>query len=1804
MNTAPNNSSTSRTARRPNRRPLPARLGSMLHGIARSRRRGTFLVLVVGTLAMLSIIMIVYVAVGNADRRTSASVVRRNRSNEVVDIFADYIGQILADDVFASARENKHQNFQPRITLPVENLYTREGWDAPRTDWFSNSAETDSTENEYFRPYGLGDDPWLASTTPTWINYRPESAVPTDTTKPFVFARRTDWLHISNIAPDGRFVNLANLRNNFEAAPGVGSGPGGTRMSTGLTLINPANGNPSRNTVWSESADPATATKPAIFDSWQFGAFRPARGPFPAALSDPKEPFYPPNQWADADGDGWLDSRWFEMNDARALGQTFIAPSTWRSLVPTDPNYRWVFAARIIDLSSLVNVNVATDLDANPNDPKTLTDDKGATSFDDTTKWQAGTQVLGRSPAEVDLRRLLTMRDFREVILTNAPTSPGGTIDPILDSDPPLIISDFDPANPSAIINRVYRGGYSAIRQPTATSQAVQNYTLYSSRDKNTDAIPGIIGNVPLLGNDINLGVGAYRAIRGAVNLGRAPGRFSNFSIAPLSIAARPLGQPNFRWESFAKNAGPLDRPVYRDAAEGTYRIDPGFDFGLGFRSDALVELLTYRGNNDPKVTSSLEAAVGGRAVTEFNTPPTPTTRPITFSPLRENRAIEVEREFLANANGVPSEAALLKAFTDVRQYLTTMSGARPIVSTLGGSSSIVGGFDPERPSSISTNDLSFQLTEDASASSIFQGLATALMPGLPAGVTRNSQLHLAWGADTDAAAKSLRGLYYGHQGPMTALLTAAHLAANFDSGAKEPTDITRGRPYTLVLDESAQFDAAGRLPLALTNAAFETWRQFFPAWWQGNQFNLARPQANRGTNTTDQINRIPLATGTNVFDAPVPAVNIYGTGDAHPFLVGVASFTVYRDVSPFPLSANTPRVDPEAGYTPAPEITINGRLDENNPDFLYRVLAVQVQNPHTVPITLSSAFPGGSSFNVNGSNVEVNTTADFFYLKLGTTDVNAKYYALGDVTEKADGSGFLTGEYSVAPVIIQPGETIVFYALNQDRKTIVERRLNPTGVTAPPGDLTGATLENWLTQQLGPKQAQNFRRIQMLRVDDAAFGAASPTVATARFSFGDPTNGVLVPNAASTDDTVALYRSIRLDGGSALNDTTAVSTANSVVNDRLCDRMRLGATAVLDRRLRGLLPATVQQVLKMPGVTTQSLLTLGGIPIDTRERQLRNGPLGFTSGAGTDYNSLLTVAIATYARRPNDPDGTNLKPGMLPAWAIEPKDSSDWYSVDMVPDPAAMTGGDLLNSSVLSAAMAGAPWRNRFATFRSVDWQVMPAIFPDLTTQAGSTGADYIGKPDKIATNLAGVNFVDARREIPSNALGFRSFAATTTTDTYQARPADFLATLAIGPYEAPLDQSGSAQGNPIKRWTTTAEALAMAFGYSNRPTAPTDWQIPGNNFGPLDFFYFDRFSPAATPKLIYDAGYLRLDEFASVRFDASDKPIPTGTGAPIAGNILTMFRTAPDSFAGLTASTSGLVNINTAPIPVLRVLPLASPAQDEASSSDASPKPTLWPAINGELAALAAQRSDFAAMIESYRDKIAVELRPGARNPNTAQIAYTNPLWFAPFLDRKRLDPTDLPANERIAPNSALIGDIGQATYHGGRYWTSGISGIREEPGFRSLAELAALRAVEFDPTTGAVTKGADLPINVDFLGHQPTGAGSNPTNIFGVDNILELTADANGTVSSAQPLQFVNTQQDRLKVLAALGGSVTVRSDMYAAWFIIRGYSRSDLVVADDQPMAPSVERRFLMLIDRSNVTRPGQKPRIVAMVELPQ
>lgn len=1793
----------------------PAATHQRLLAALRARRRGTFLVLVVGTLAMLSIIMIVYVAVGNADQRTSRGVARRNRSNEVVDTFANYIGQVIADDVTATVPDPANDKFYTANNL--DKLFTRESWDAPRTDWTRDSrilsTDTVKTEN-FFTPYGRGDDPWLASTTPTWINYFPQSNAPQNTDK--TFTKRVDWLHISNVAPDGRFVNLVNLRNSFNAEPGIGSGSasiGGERMSSALSLFNPSTGDTARGPLWSPNQNLMTSFStvftPAYFDSWQAGAFRPAQPPFKDAGAEikPSDTFYPAYQWADADGDGFFDSRWFEMVDARVAGQDFNTPSRWNSLIPSDPNYRWFFAARIVDLSSLININVATDLNANPNDESTLADEKTKPA-DASLKWKYGTQVLGRSPAEVDLRRLLTMRDFREVILGKTPTA-AGSPEKINDSDT-LPISDVRADNNTVAENRVYSGGYSGLRQPVATAiPNVQNYAAYSADPTQITNLQGISTGTTLP-NDINLGLGAYGALRAAVVLGRSPGRFSDFKSGPLERAHKPIGSQDLRWQSFVLNAGTLDRPIYRANGDGNYRTEAGFDFGLGFRTDALVELFTYRGTNDSAVTSTLETAMGGRAFSEFSKVPDLSTKPITVSPLRENRSLEIERANLTYSNGKPTEAALLKSYTDVRQYLTTISGARPLMSRLETGLSA----DPWQTaaSDLTTDDTTIQLNESTAAPNFFQGFVTALMPGMPAGVpipqppSPPSTLDKAWD-ETAPESKVLRGLYYGHQGPLTALLTAAHMAANIDSGSKLPSDTTRGLPYTLVLSEDYQKNTNSTLPTDTSPAStFVGAKQYFPAWWLGRQFNLARPENTR-TNPTVMA-RIPTTAGAQV---PVPAVNVYGTGNPHPFLVDVATFTVYRDVyigdiaKMQPLDPNTKAdsENPLGGPTPA-SVTINGNIeDPANADFMFRLLAIKVHNPYSIPIQLTSPVGSSGPFaTTSGGQFSANTLRDFFYFKVGVGSV-AKHYVPVEVKETEAGSVY-TGQYTVKEVVIQPGETILFYALNRDSGWIVSSRFNPTDPGLSLGNIDDNTgFKAWLDKQLGPVSATSYRRIQMLRVDDAAFRstAVTPPVASATFS-----NGVLVAPfdapAAEKDQTVQLYRAIRTDSLPATDDR---SGANSTLNDQLCDRLRLGSQMNLDLRLRG----------GTPTVTMNKSYELTGLYLNP-SRDVESVPGGaFTYKAviyPNSYNTRVTVNLATWVSRPADASiAEAVPPGAMPAWAVDPKDAdpATWYKYDLFP-ATAFSGSDWTPKQITSADLDAATAKPKFSAYTPRVWRDLDPAFENLGKRAGLSGKD-------IGQNLASRSFSELRRELASNGNGYRNYTVDSSPNKSQLRPVDLLGVMGVGPYETPVDASGNPITDLKKRWTTTAEALAIAMGYSKKPTDRDTWKAAGNNYGPLDYYYFDRFSTAPNPAPIYDGGYLKLNDYVCARIDNTDptkpKYYPAATGAPIAGNVLNAFRSMPDRFASLTVPTPGLVNINTAPSAVLRVLPMAFPAEDFGSTSTkatgSQPKPTFWPAIGGTQAEIAAQRTDIAAMIESYRDKIAVELRPGAKNPKATPPITPTPhySWFAPFVDRIQPSVLGQAATYRIAPNDPEIGkpDNLPAQYKGGRYWTSGITGIREEAGFRGLGELLALRSVKVDTATlGGQADGRDQPINIDFLGNLDPATNTTGTNLLGIDNVLQLTTDASGNVSDAKPLQFANTNQDRLKILAALGGSVSVRSDMYAAWFIVRGYQRSDVEGLDDaQPMVPSIERRFLMIIDRSNVTKPGQKPRVVAMVELP-
>jgi hypothetical protein len=58
-------------------------------------------------------------------------------------------------------------------------------------------------------------------------------------------------------------------------------------------------------------------------------------------------------------------------------------------------------------------------------------------------------------------------------------------------------------------------------------------------------------------------------------------------------------------------------------------------------------------------------------------------------------------------------------------------------------------------------------------------------------------------------------------------------------------------------------------------------------------------------------------------------------------------------------------------------------------------------------------------------------------------------------------------------------------------------------------------------------------------------------------------------------------------------------------------------------------------------------------------------------------------------------------------------------------------------------------------------------------------------------------------------------------------------------------------------------------------------------------------------------------------------------------------------------------------------------------------------------------------------------------------------------------------------------------------------------------------------------------------------------------------------------------------------------------------MKGYTRSDVedlnttVDANKQnePLVPSIEKRYLMVLDRSNVVRPGDRPKVLLFKELP-
>lgn len=891
----------------------------------------------------------------------------------------------------------------------------------------------------------------------------------------FHYLDNRDWRQISNLAPDGLSVNLFNLRGRFEAQPGLGRDlDGWRRMSenrTLLTLNDPRSPNPTPEQLRIRATDrlhidPDGSHVDSFLDETDTTAFAVRNTPawwtmnqrflyFPAdpsfqilgrADADPgttidnslgslvpqtwATPDFPDYQYADTDGDGFYDARWFELTDSTLgfLGST--------DLLQHETDMRFFIAARVVDLSGRVNVNSATDSMV----PATSGVPAGAT------------------PSEIDLRRLFTMQE------------PSGRYRPVFenpDSNPPnlrwqrLSLAHIEPLpfaerqNHPANSGRLVAADYSSY----ITAQAP---------------------NTPFLGfHGVNTGRYAYDALRreiqgNQVTLSSSATNVRASGVSDVLRDSTPFEYFNFRpnvQDTIDINALPRQQSVPKLAAMPRWRrdywhlvgganiADPGdaplTALGLGgrlFDLEDLAELLSFNGLNDDTRTSRLERVTQGRNEADNSTDFAASW--LRFGPLRANRPTELERRGHDNQDNrfsafmnpsavgdhqIDFESMALSAL-DVRRRLTTVSGAAPLRSRVIEDTNGDGVLsDAERR--LTAEDARLDLVRDAGdPAKLFALYTDALAPFARADAT--------WNADpegettTQPAYRRARTLAYGHRGSELALRISSHLAVNM-ADTYDEDDVPSA--YTVVA--SPRNTVRANLDTNFPGTLRED--DPFPWWVEGNRLDLGDEHL------------APLDDDVNG-DYSRIAYNVFGL-EPQPFITEVAVVTVYTDT---PQDALVPDIatngfagvvfsgdeDPgqrpgnnERRFGPVPQgqtpgddedtdddVDIRTEISPENPDLVTHVLAIQLTNPFDVPINLSGddaevQNDGGALNSVTPQRIEDVK----FYLEF-----NGHFFPLAEYFERDPDINPATGIDTGGPrlpnrlygVTLEPGESRVFY--------------------------------------------------------------------------------------------------------------------------------------------------------------------------------------------------------------------------------------------------------------------------------------------------------------------------------------------------------------------------------------------------------------------------------------------------------------------------------------------------------------------------------------------------------------------------------------------------------------------------------------------------------------------------------------------------------------------------------------------------------------------------------------------------------
>ncbi|MBI1189737.1 MAG: hypothetical protein GC200_03535 [Tepidisphaera sp.] len=1783
-------------------------------GVWRQKRRGSFLILVVGTLALLAVISILYVTIGTQDTRTRAAADRREQIDEVPQRFADYVAnQVIGPDTLSVWFDDK-----THTTSSGQVFLRRKTMTYPSIDWMATSsgsradarafnvvasadASTAITQDlQRFMP----TTPWLASPEPTYLDFERNGPSDASGNPPRTYLDNRDWAQISNFAPDGRFVNLVNLRNNFSATHDQMTGVAGS--SSPPSLLDDR----AMPTNVTDFRVPADVNYPAFFTARQRGAFLPST--YRISGVGPGDAAFLTNQWADADGDGFLDSRFMELVDPRntPLG------SAGDLLGVNTSGYRYFFAVRAIDLSGLVNVNTATDSVSAP----------------------TGTAPWGISPADVDLRRLLTLQDSYENYADGSSTRPGGYDALASRVNPEADYSGRSGQVPYDRTEAFYAGvgAYSSLRLALASGSTVPGVIFdisgqplylasYTPNDRrvNTDlfSIKSGLGN-PISSNPMTLSISDTELKKIEAWNTWAPA--TGFTTSALLGAERRL-------------------ETYREAAQandGVIRIDANNLQAQGlFGSDSLQELLTLRGLNDERALSPLEVTLSGRDgsnITQYPTSGVPGS--LRFSPLRSNRPFDDEAYFYTTIDRTPNspyDRTMLQVASDVRHLLTTVSGARQFRSV---------------PVSNNRQISAAELKIDASAAAaggdvktLFRGYADALALDSD----RTSPMS-PWVSNTTNVTEHhmLDTLFYGGRGPEAALHIAAHMAVNMSDSVDGDTTPS---VYALVTCPSdARNVATTERGLAIDMQVLDNETYGYDAMsGAAKPNNLSLPDSRLATSVSGQLNAGSIT-------------KIYGV-EPQPFITEVASFTVYFDAPPG--TPGTPPGDDELNTSIPPDpntpITIDGTT--TSADCLYRVLAFQLTNPFDQDITLNeggvirgklnpTSGPGAEQditqyYNFNpGAPDHVSPRLDldksFYYINYGGNlfklvamdqpsfvpdpqvtpmrnnglpALSGGPTAVGNYVDTSDtGSGgpgsFGKERVTLSTITIPAGGSVVLCSLSRDLPTRIYDKVKDIGAAVPtrvqnrPGEIKNLV---WRSIPGGASQAVYF----IPRVDPMNWNLQINTT---------PLNDNTVFMAGASGPTpVYLYRAVR-EG----KDPTTGNDAGDAKHDfpRPVDP---GAAAFWD----GVTKAATYpdpNTSYGPNNMANDQLVDRFIPDGNfnSNRKLADGSqmiIGSMSGVDNYAADGFTITYFSASVRPASGPGA-LAPGGIPGYCIQPKYVANW-------NQSLTDGAPTTNPS--KAVFTATPFDGAAKTFESFHTTIVPRSSTTkfakmLQTAEDRTSIGQIGSGGDLRHNA---NIPEtASAAYSSNAPVVFSSGGSTSLKAVRSglpassagkpvvRLADLLLPLGVGPEFTPYKPGTTTRydlsqpAEAMVAWTTLSEALASAMGYDEAVTypAPVGTADPKQDstflFAPID-------SGSGDLRLMFDRVTLRTDDFVpfiDANSDGLFTPGPSeyrvGLELPLALNIMDQFTTVPATQA-IDRAVPGLININTAPMAVLRVIPGLAPLPYDPTNpmlKDPTGNFYWWrPPADGYTGAqppagLVGNTTpgsvvDIASTIAAYRDKGPVWRRVGSTTPMDQTVDFREPAMGFPRVDYN---------------NNSTYGLLSGRAEANQLGWTRPSSGgptldtgISELPGLRSIGEIMGARVWDTMRTPAVLAN----HYNIDFMAYDGTLPAGQLNSAIGFETGAPTDPSAYATYKTkAKPI----SSREKLALANVAFNSLTTRSDYFAVWFIVQGYKKSDVTgLGMNDPMIPSVRRRFLMVVDRSNVIKVGDKPRVVLFKEVP-